>query len=530
MRRSTAAAILAATAAGAGVFTAGAAPAHAATSPVPPSCYNPISTWPLATQLNQLLMVSGQFSDLSASAPEARAGVGALVLFGQPAAGSGPAITNGLSSLQADAGADGQVPLWMSTDEEGGEVARLANVIGALPTPRQMAAQWTPAQVQSQIASHASAMRGLGINLDLAPVVDVSPADNQIADEKDRSFSDNPQTVTTYGRSFAGGLEQGGVLPVLKHFPGLGHASADTDQAPATDPPLSQLESDDLIPFEHVASPIIMVGHPSVPGLTGTTPASMSPAAYDFLRQNAHFSGVVITDSLGAKAISDAGYTEPAATVRAIESGADMALIDASDWTASEQALQSAVTQGALPLATVQHDIALILAAKGQRACPVVAISSSPTAAGYRIAGSGGGVLSFGLPGEGSISGVHLDRPVVDGASTRTGNGYWLTATDGGVFSFGDARFYGSTGGVHLVQPVIGMAATSTDKGYWLVASDGGVFSFGDARFYGSTGGVHLDQPIVGMAATPDGQGYWLVASDGGVFNFGDARFLGSGA
>ncbi len=110
---------------------------------------------------------------------------------------------------------------------------------------------------------------------------------------------------------------------------------------------------------------------------------------------------------------------------------------------------------------------------------------------------------------------------------TFTGpRGYWTTASDGGVFAFGQVGYQGSMGGVHLDKPVIGMAPTASSKGYWLVASDGGIFAFGDARFYGSTGNVHLDKPIVGMVASPDGGGYWLVASDGGIFAFGDAEFL----
>jgi len=106
--------------------------------------------------------------------------------------------------------------------------------------------------------------------------------------------------------------------------------------------------------------------------------------------------------------------------------------------------------------------------------------------------------------------------------------GYWLAGSHGGVFSFGDAKFYGSMGGKHLDAPIVGMAATPSGGGYWLVAADGGVFSFGDAKFYGSMGGKHLDAPIVGMAATPSGGGYWEVGSDGGVFTFGDASYEGS--
>ena len=162
-------------------------------------------------------------------------------------------------------------------------------------------------------------------------------------------------------------------------------------------------------------------------------------------------------------------------------------------------------------------------------AARMVAITATPSGRGYWLAGSDGGVLTYGDAGfHGSLGDTHLNQPIVGMAATPTGGGYWLAATDGGVFTFGDASFHGSLGAIHLNQPIVGVAATPSGLGYWLVASDGGVFSFGDARFHGSLGAVHLNAPIVGMAATSTGHGYWMVASDGGVFTFGDAGFYGS--
>ena len=92
----------------------------------PPACTTPVNAWPVSQRVEQLLMVGGQFSDLGASTPMAAAGVGGFVLFGQPAAGSGPAISSGIASLDATAREHGQVGPWMSTDEEGGPIARLS--------------------------------------------------------------------------------------------------------------------------------------------------------------------------------------------------------------------------------------------------------------------------------------------------------------------------------------------------------------------------------------------------------------------
>ncbi len=356
--------------------TANAAPpGAAAAATTTSSCLAPVSAWPVSQRVEQLLMVGGQFADLGASTSMAAAGVGGLVLFGQPAAGSGPSITSGIAGLDAAASAHGQVEPWMSTDEEGGVVARLANVIGALPSARQMAAQWTPAQVQSALTGHGSAMRSLGVTMDLAPVLDTASPNDTVADENSRSFSENGQVAGSYGLAFADGLLAAGIVPVVKHFPGLGHASADTDNGPATDPPLAQLETDDLIPFEQAAAaglPVVMVGHPQVPGLSGNVPASLAPATYQFLRNSVGFGGVAMTDDLDAGAISAAGYSQPAAAVRAIEAGADMAMIDASQWSAAVNALAQAVSVGQLPAAQLDASVSRILAAKGVPVCSPV--------------------------------------------------------------------------------------------------------------------------------------------------------------
>lgn len=317
-------------------------------------------------------MVSGDFSNLGASVPYARAGVGAFVLFGQPPAGSGPAISSGLAALYNDARASGHVVPWISTDEEGGSVARLSSVIGALPGAREMAAQWTPAQVQSVMAAHARAMWNLGVIMDLAPVLDTANLSNTIADENERSFSESSATAAAYGLAYANGLRASSVVPVVKHFPGLGHASGNTDLGPATDPSLSQLEGNDLIPFEKAISaglPAIMVSHASVPGLTGTVPASLSPATYQFLRNTLHFQGVAMTDSLSAGAIVDAGYSQADAAVAAISAGADMAMVKDYAWQSTLTALEHAVSIGALPISQVNASVTRILVAKRFAAC-----------------------------------------------------------------------------------------------------------------------------------------------------------------
>jgi beta-N-acetylhexosaminidase len=144
---------------------------------------------------------------------------------------------------------------------------------------------------------------------------------------------------------------------VLKHFPGLGGASGNTDVEPASTKPYSGLDESALIPFRQaIASgmPAVMISNAIVPGLT-TGPASLSYTAITtLLRDKMHFSGLVLTDSLTAVSITAPGYSLQLATVRAIEAGADEVLFNAdaasvqSDNAELSAALVAAVAGGQL--------------------------------------------------------------------------------------------------------------------------------------------------------------------------------------
>jgi beta-N-acetylhexosaminidase len=320
------------------------------------------SGWTEVRLLAQLIMVGGEFSDIAASTAAVEEGAGGVVFFGAPPAGSGASIASGLAQLEHAA----STPLLTATDEEGGEIARLANVIGAMRAPRQMAERMTPAEVKQLLSGQGSAMAALGVDMDLAPVLDTALPSDTIDDEDQRSFSEYGDVASSYGLAFIAGLEVGGVVPVAKHFPGLGHANGDTDTGPATDPPLSQLLTDDLIPFERAIAadvPVVMMSNVTEPDW-GSVPASLNPGAYRYLRSMG-FRGMVITDSLDAGAISAWGATGPEAVVNAIEAGADMAMITtASEFPTALSDLEQAVSFGKLPMTQVEASVDRILAVK----------------------------------------------------------------------------------------------------------------------------------------------------------------------
>jgi beta-N-acetylhexosaminidase len=312
--------------------------------------------------LAQLIMVGAQYSDPGASAQVLTDGAGGLVFFGSPAAGTGSTLASQIAALETSARI---VPL-MSTDEEGGEIARLSNLVGALPWPRQMAEEWTPAELSAQLATVARAMKALGMNMDLAPVLDTASSTDTIDYEEYRSFSEDGATAAEYGIAFLHGLSAGGIVGVVKHFPGLGHANGDTDTGPASDPPLGQLVGDDLVPFKQAIAAgvrVVMMSNVTEPDW-GSTPASLNPSAYTYLRQMG-FNGMVLTDSLDAGAISATRTDGAQAVVEAIEAGADMAMITTpTDFPGALAGLEQAVSAGHLSMAQVIRSVDRIVAVK----------------------------------------------------------------------------------------------------------------------------------------------------------------------
>ncbi|MEP9416283.1 glycoside hydrolase family 3 N-terminal domain-containing protein [Gordonia sp. VNQ95] len=272
-----------------------------------------------------------------------------------------------------------RIPLMVTVDQEGGRVSRLSSLGIDSPSARELAASQTPEQVRELAARIGRQLKAKGITVDFAPDVDVSDeSDDEVIG--DRSFSNDPETVTTYGQAFAEGLESAGIMPVYKHFPGHGHGSGDSHLGVVRTPPLSQLETSDLVPYktllQNPGNAGVMVGHLIVPGLTvGDTPASLSAKAIGMLRTGQPyggppFNGVVFSDDLSGMGAINQQFPINVAVQRFLVAGGDIALWITTDAVPSVlDHLEAAVKSGRLPEQKVNASVVRILRAKGQLTC-----------------------------------------------------------------------------------------------------------------------------------------------------------------
>jgi beta-N-acetylhexosaminidase len=337
-----------------------------------------VTKWTLVALANQTVVVSVNARDLAAMAPAAQAGFAGLILFGTTAPAGMARVVAHLQTLTPD-----KYPMLIMTDEEGGGVERLTNVVGAFPWAQSMGKTMSAAQITATALRVGRALKSVGVNMDLAPVLDVdgrSVEPGEADPDGLRSFGGSPSLVATDGTAFMEGLSDANLTSVLKHFPGLGGASRNTDYGPATTKPWSVLKVTALVPFEKAiaaGAPAVMLSNASVPGLT-TLPAGISPAVVRELRQNLGFKGLLVTDSLSAGAISALHLSAAQAAVKALAAGADLILAGSAGTPAAEvtfakdisRSIVSAVVHGVLARSTLVAAVAQVLATRNTLTCP----------------------------------------------------------------------------------------------------------------------------------------------------------------
>jgi len=291
---------------------------------------------PLERAVGRKIMTAmrGRFPSRSLRTRVRRGEVGGVILFGPNV---GPGLRAAIASLQNAARAGGNPPLLIAVDQEGGEVKRLRT----LP-PSRAPAQMTAATAASEGTATGRALRARGINTDLPPVADVDHGSFLGS----RSFGRDPGAVATAACAFAAGVQGAGVNATLKHFPGLGRTRSNTDLGRVSVAASAAALRADLEPYRRCGAAqtrLVMLSNAIYPAFDPDRPAPFSPAIVTaLLRGELGFTGVTITDTLGAP-----GIASSTTALRATRAGVDILLyVDERESARGYRSLLAAVRGG----------------------------------------------------------------------------------------------------------------------------------------------------------------------------------------
>jgi beta-N-acetylhexosaminidase len=271
-------------------------------------------------------------------------------------------------TMDAAAQALAKIPLFVATDQEGGLVNRLESVIGPQPSALDVGNTNDPQQAYKWGVQNGKLLLQMGINLDLAPVVDVHSAPQTILIT--RMFGTTPEKVTVFAGQYLDGLQSQGVIGCLKHWPGLGASPVDPhDALPVLNFSQQELNDVEFAPYRNLIAQgdvnMIMSTHILLPAYDKQMPSSLSPILINqVLRQDLGYQGVVITDGLYMGAL--ARWTIAQAAVLAIQAGNDIVLGSYDSYTTQQvlDALQAAVESGQLSKARIDLSVARVLTLK----------------------------------------------------------------------------------------------------------------------------------------------------------------------
>ncbi|MGV1003939.1 MAG: glycoside hydrolase family 3 N-terminal domain-containing protein [Candidatus Nanopelagicales bacterium] len=315
---------------------------------------------------------------------DVRIGQTMLVITADPAAArkrlergliAGMLSTGILDTAQArafqKATADTKYGALLAADEEGGGVQRYRRVLGAIPSAQAQAASMTPAEVTALYRRHSKALAKWGVNLAFAPVVDVGHGPGI----GNRSYSTDANTVTKYAAAAAEGMREAGLLPVLKHFPGHGRATADSHEDQAIGPGIAELRKIDLVPYRKLVGPgsatvAVMVGHTQTPGYSAVPASQSKKMITGVLRTELGFTGLVISDALGMAAVGQRSAQGPA-LVNFLRAGGDLGIVGLGGSVQGRKSVRAAIKAGELSEFRVTAAAARVLNAKGIDACPL---------------------------------------------------------------------------------------------------------------------------------------------------------------
>ncbi|MGP4081485.1 glycoside hydrolase family 3 protein [Pseudalkalibacillus sp. R45] len=277
------------------------------------------------------------------------------------------ALSNGLQDIAMDQRMP--IPLMIATDQEGGVVARVTEPATVFPGNMALGATRSTDYARQSSEIMGMELKSLGINMDLAPVLDVNMnPENPVIGV--RSFSENPDLVAAMGAAQVTGYQNEDVMATAKHFPGHGDTNVDSHYGlPIINHDLETLHEVDLKPFKaaiEAGIDAIMPAHIVVPALDDSgLPATLSkPILTDLLREEMDFDGVIITDSLG---MSGANVVPPdRVPVEAFKAGADI-LLNPPNVPLAYNAMLDAVNSGEISKKRLNQSVFRILELKFKR-------------------------------------------------------------------------------------------------------------------------------------------------------------------
>ncbi|MFC5703533.1 beta-N-acetylhexosaminidase [Cohnella faecalis] len=284
----------------------------------------------LKQKIGQLLLVGVEGTTISEETKQLlkQTHAGGVILFKGNLASlaSSARLINGLKAANAGSPA----PLIVSVDQEGGRVSRLPKAFVEMPSNAEVGAANNAGLTKQMGGLIAKELSLLGFNVDFAPVLDINSNPNNPV-IGNRSFGDNAALVTKHGLAEMNGIQSGGIIPVVKHFPGHGDTSVDSHiDLPVVNKTAKQLAKFEWLPFKSAIesdADAVMVAHILYPRIDPDAPASFSKIIiHDQLRGKLGFQGVVFTDDLTMGAIAK-NYGIGEAAVRAIQAGGDIVLV-----------------------------------------------------------------------------------------------------------------------------------------------------------------------------------------------------------
>lgn len=301
--------------------------------------------------------------DKNAAALAKKYNLGGYILFGRDF--KGKTKNSVIKNIQECQNAS-KIDMFIAVDEEGGTVNRVSTNKNfrkyPFASPQYLYKHGGMDRIKKDTKEKSNLLKSIGINLNFAPVADISTNKNDFIYK--RSFAKSPKETAEYVKSVVNVMNEARMGSVLKHFPGYGN-NKDTHTNLVRDKrPMAKFEKEDFIPFKagiEAKAPVVLVSHNIVEAMDKSAPASISPAVHKILREKLGFDGVIITDDLAMQGVKKFVGKKNAA-VLAIKSGADM--LCSTDFLNDISAVKKAVANGEIKENDLDEHVLRVLRAK----------------------------------------------------------------------------------------------------------------------------------------------------------------------